>query len=365
MAIRNHNPGGKKAIACAHTIALFNPSRYALRLIALGICLIISSISSQITWATENHRNLTIFYTNDVRGNIDPCGCGNGQLGDISTRAAVLGSLRAQENNVLIVDSGDAFSDESLFNTFDRARRDLIVEAMGYMGYDYLNIGDTELGFGLPVLKNIRDKARFKLLSANILDQTDRRPIFSPYALRQVGNLKVALIGLVTDHLLKRIPPDYLQGLILADPFVTAKAYVSTLRDQSDLVIVIAHLGREGEKELARVVPQIDIIIGGHSGRKLRSPLIIGKTLIMEGGDQGQYVGKLSMKLNEVNEVISYEHELIAVDALHFQANQHVRKLWQNYREKERRGDVYDRRDRRKRLIFSLEEGILKPKAKD
>jgi hypothetical protein len=85
----------------------------------------------------------------------------------------------------------------------------------------------------------------------------------------------------------------------------------------------------------------------------------------MEGGDQGQYVGKLSMKLNEVNEVISYEHELIAVDALHFQANQHVRKLWQNYREKERRGDVYDRRDRRKRLIFSLEEGILKPKAKD
>jgi hypothetical protein len=39
----------------------------------------------------------------------------------------VLRSFLTREKNAIVLDSGDAFSDESLFNTFDRARRDLIV----------------------------------------------------------------------------------------------------------------------------------------------------------------------------------------------------------------------------------------------
>ncbi|MBI1987688.1 MAG: metallophosphatase [Nitrospinae bacterium] len=314
--------------------------------------------------ATETPWTLTILYTNDVQGNLDPCGCAKEQLGDISTRAAILRSLRAREKNAIVVDSGDAFSDESLFNTFDRARRELIVEAMGYMGYDYLNVGDTELGFDLPVLKEIQAKAPFKLLSSNILDRTRREPVFSPYALHPVEGLKVALIGLVTDRPPKRLPPEHLRELLFADPIIAAQGYVSALRDQSDLVVVVAHLGLEREKELARAVPQIDVIIGGHGGQLLQTPLKVGKTLILEGGDQGQYVGKLSLKLNQAKEVVSYEHELVPVDARHFPADRHVQALWQAYKERERKGDIYDRRDRRRSMTFSL-EGPPKPKGRD
>jgi 2',3'-cyclic-nucleotide 2'-phosphodiesterase (5'-nucleotidase family) len=361
MATPNHNLRKKKALRCARIGALPCFFRHALSLSILGICLV---AAAQIVWATDTSRSLTIFYTNDVRGNIDSCGCAKEQLGDISTRAAVLRSFLTREKNAIVLDSGDAFSDESLFNTFDRARRDLIVEAMGNMGYNYLNVGDTELGFDLSVLKDIRDKARFKLLSANILDQSSGNPIFSPYALHPVGDVKVVLIGLVTDRIPKRIPPGHLQGLTFADPIVTARNYVSNLKDQSDLMIVVAHLGLEQEKELAQAVPEIDIIIGGHSGQKLSSPIKIGKTLIMEGGDQGQYVGKLTVKLNEVKGISSYEYELVPVDALRFQADQHVQKLRKAYQEKEKTGNIYDQRDRRKSLTFSL-EGSPKSKEKE
>lgn len=334
---------------------------YVLRSMVLGICLL--AVPPMVR-ATETPWTLTILYTNDVQGNLDPCGCAKEQLGDISTRAAILRSLRAREKNAIVVDSGDAFSDESLFNTFDRARRELIVEAMGYMGYDYLNVGDTELGFDLPVLKEIQAKAPFKLLSSNILDRTRREPVFSPYALHPVEGLKVALIGLVTDRPPKRLPPEHLRELLFADPIIAAQGYVSALRDQSDLVVVVAHLGLEREKELARAVPQIDVIIGGHGGQLLQTPLKVGKTLILEGGDQGQYVGKLSLKLNQAKEVVSYEHELVPVDARHFPADRHIQALWQAYKERERKGDIYDRRDRRRSMTFSL-EGPPKPKGGD
>lgn len=330
---------------------------YALRSMILGICLLAAAPRVE---ATEAPWSLTILYTNDVRGNLDPCGCAKEQLGDVSTRASVLRSLRAREKNAIVVDSGDAFSDGSLFNTFDRARRELIVEAMGHMGYDYLNVGDTELGFDLSVLKEIQEKARFRLLSANILDRTRREPVFSPYALHPIEGLKVALIGLVTDRPPKRLPSEHLRDLLFADPVIAAQGYVSALREQSDLVVVVAHLGLEREKELARAVPQIDVIIGGHGGQLLQTPLKVGKTLILEGGDQGQYVGKLSLKLNQAKEVVSYKHELVPVDARYFPADRHVQTLLQSYKERERKGEIYDRRDRRKSLTFTL-EGAPKP----
>lgn len=350
----------ERATICARALRL----RLSIRVFCctiFGVCLL---ASGWIVGATEAPWSLTILYTNDVQGNLDPCGCSKDQLGEISTRAAVLRSILAQEKNTLVVDSGDAFSDASLFNTFDRARKDLIVEAMEYMGYDYLNVGDTELGFGLPVLRQIQEKARFKLLSANILDKIHRKPIFFPYALQEVGGIKVALIGLVTDDLSKRIPSERIQDLSIADPFAVAQQYVSLLRDQSDLVVVIAHLGLEREKELARTVPLIDVIIGGHSGQKLQNPLKVGKTLVVEGGDQGQYVGKLTLRFNEAKEVTSHEHELIPADSLKFPADRHVQALWRDYQKQEKKGDIYDRQDRRKSLNFSL-EGTPKPKMKD
>ncbi|MBI2877757.1 MAG: bifunctional metallophosphatase/5'-nucleotidase [Candidatus Tectomicrobia bacterium] len=323
-----------------------------LRFMIFGICLL---AAVPMIEATEAPRSLTILYTSNVQGNLDPCGCAKEQLGDIPTRAAVLRSLRAREKNVLVVDSGDAFSDGSLFNTFDRARRDLIVEAMSHMGYNYLNVGDTELGFNRSILQEIQEKARFMLLSANILDRTRREPVFSPYAIHNVGGLKVALIGLVTDRPSKRIPPEHTRDLLFVDPIIAAREYVSALEEQSDLVVVVAHLGLEREKELAQAVPQIDVIIGGHSSELRKTPLKVGKTLILEGGEQGQYVGKLSLKLNPAREVVSYEHELVPVDARHFPADRHIQTLWQAYKEREKKGEIYDRRDRRKSLTFSLE----------
>jgi len=303
----------------------------------------------------QDSPSITLLYTSDMQGNIDPCGCSKNPLGGIGARASLLRLWKTRGNNhALLVDSGDAFASEKLFEAFNKPRRDFLVKVMNYVGYDLLNVGDTEFGFNRTALKELGAQAKFPLVSANIIDKTTGKPFFTPYVIKEMGGLKIAFLGLITTKPSPRIPPHHIYRLLFADPITTARKYVPLVKGQSDLVIVVSHLGLSEDMNLAKGVPDIDIIIGGHDGKVLYDPIKIGKILILQAGDRGQYVGKLTLGFNGQKKISSYRNELIPVDHEIYTPDPYVQGLLKDYLAKERSGKVYSRDDSRKRLILPL-----------
>lgn len=301
--------------------------------------------------------SITILYTSKMQGNIDPCGCSKNRLGQIGARASLLRFWKTNANkHTLLVDSGDAFASERLYEAFNKPRRDFLLKVMNYVGYDLLNVGDTEFGFNKTVLKELRDQANFIFVSANIIDKTTGKPFFTPYVIKEIDRVKIAFLGLITTRLSSRIPHQHIDSLLFADPVATAKKYVPLAKEQSDLIVVISHLGLSADKALAKVVPDIDIIIGGHDGKVLYDPEKIGKVLIMQAGDRGQYVGKLTLEFDGQKGISSYRNELIPVDQDIYTPDPFVQGLLKDYRAKERSGHIHGQDDSRKRLILPFSQ---------
>jgi 2',3'-cyclic-nucleotide 2'-phosphodiesterase/3'-nucleotidase len=197
-------------------------------------------------------------------------------------------SVRAQQPNVLLLDCGDTFQGTPL--AYLAAAKhptepNPTIAAMNAMGYDAMAVGNHEWNFGLRPLWGFKEQAQFPILGANIVSTYhDRKRDFEPYVIRQVGGVRVAILGMVTPAIPRWDPPESRTGYEFRDLISTAKRYVPRLRRKADVVILIVHsgLGRdektgavEGESypeedrvwDVAEQVPGIDVIIYGHSHR--------------------------------------------------------------------------------------------------
>ena len=60
-------------------------------------------------------------------------------------------------------------------------KANLIIEAFNVMGYDAMGIGDDDLSLGKDVLLQVSKKAKFPILSSNVLNEASGRPLFQTY----------------------------------------------------------------------------------------------------------------------------------------------------------------------------------------
>ena len=81
------------------------------------------------------------------------------------------------------------------------------------------------------------------------------------------------------------------------DPISSAAEIVPLLREDSDLVIALTHIGLRRDLELAASVPGIDLVVGGHSHAVLDEPRVVGKTVILQAGSWGRHLGKAEITM--------------------------------------------------------------------
>ena len=205
---------------------------------------------------------------------------------------------RATGTPLLLFDTGDAF----LKNPEDAANAPLaelmtgaMVEGLGKIGYDALNLGRADLVLAPELLRSLVARAAFPLLSANIVDAAGK-PAFKPWIVREAGGLRVGIFGLSGNQ--PQGSPD-LPGrtLVVQDATAAARAAVAALRPAADLVIALTQLGLEGDVALAREVPGIDLILGGSLRQSTPAPRIEGTTLILHSGAKGMQLGRLGLQL--------------------------------------------------------------------
>jgi len=259
---------------------------------------------------------ITILHTNDIHGRLEPFVYRKQQqlTGGLARRASLIKYIESSNENVLTVDAGDFAQGTLFFNIFSGTPD---VNLMSLAGYDVATLGNHEFDKGLQVTKNIVKQAKFPFVCANIrfTEDEELQSLVKPYIIRKQHGLKVAVIGLITENL--KILANNLKNVEIFDPIETTRNIVKKINSDVDLIIVLSHEGILADIKLAKSVPEIDVIIGGHSHTLLKQPKIFNiegdKTLVLQGGEFGVHLGRLDIKVKN-KEVQSYYYDLITVD---------------------------------------------------
>ncbi len=176
---------------------------------------------------------------------------------------------------------------------------ELIVEAYNRMGLDAFNVGAYDLALGVGELLRLVQKARFPVLSAN-LRGTDGRLLFRPYVLRQVGGVRVGVIGLIENDLKRRHIPDA-DRFTVDDPYRAAEWAVAEARAEgAEVVVVITDMMERGCRRLARKGLPIQLIVGSARRNQITLPLQIGQTLVTHLDRGGKCLGQVDLWSGDV-----------------------------------------------------------------
>ncbi|TDO97559.1 bifunctional UDP-sugar hydrolase/5'-nucleotidase UshA [Marinomonas balearica] len=289
--------------------------------LAVAGCSVMSGTSEGPMWEQDKEYNLTILHTNDHHGRFWKNG--KGEYG-MAARKTLIDNIReevALENgNSLLLSGGDINTGVPESDLQD-AEPDF--RGMNMLKYDAMALGNHEFDNPISVLKQQQEWAGFPFLSANILDKETGKPLFDAYKIFQVEDLRVAVVGFTTDDTIRIGNPEYLEGLEIKSPVEVAKTLIPELRKKADIVIAATHMGHyangnyggnaPGDVTLARSVPGIDIIVGGHSQNPLFEPDVQNGTLILQAYEWGKYVGRLDFTFKN-GEIVAPDYRLIPVN---------------------------------------------------
>lgn len=211
----------------------------------------------------------------------------------------------------LLLEAGDSWYGEGEIG--QRTRGKAVVEAMNLLGYDAMTLGELEFHLGLQDLRARMEEAAFPLLAANVVSEDGSRTFAQPYVLREMGGHRVAVLGLVTLEADPVVRATTEGAYHVADPIATVRRYVEGLSPQCDVILVLSHLGVDQDQILAREVPGIDLIVGGHSLKVLQPALQdpTTGTVILQAGYRGEWVGYAKVHLDAQGRVVQFENEVI------------------------------------------------------
>jgi len=236
-------------------------------------------------------REIRILYLNDFHGFALPYSSKSARLaeGGLAYLAGRVDQLRAEKPTLLLA-AGDMIQGNNWANLFSGRSS---IEALNAMKVDALVVGNHEFDFGQAVLNERIAEASFPVLGANVTGIS----ALKPYLLKELDGITVAVIGVVTGDVPQTTHPQNVIGLEFAAPEETVATYVRQLRDKSQVVIVLSHMGFNADRRLAQKVEGIDVIVGGHTHTRVEKPVQTGKTFVVQAFEHGKVLGVLDLKL--------------------------------------------------------------------
>gem|GEM_PF-1354863 len=248
-------------------------------------------------------------------------------MGALDKCSSYIDAVRDSANNpVLAFDAGDF-----LPAIPDSEQAEYIIRALREVGYDAVVVGDQEFLLGKDFFErhfapeNPKPKTPVGCFNEYLSDTAGSKKnslkalIFHNisnfrisklcYQNKNLGNLRIpwSLNGIIEERAFLFFPEDKKGWFQIA----SLKESLSSIpKSSTALIILLSHSGLMTDAEIAKSYPQIDIIIGGHSQNELFEPVIEGKTIIVQAGGFGRYVGRLDVKL-ENGEITDYDYHLV------------------------------------------------------
>ena len=279
-------------------------------LLATG-CLAASPLLSYCRNTDEETEPITILHTNDMHSQLDAFPMDGSKYqgyGGVASRAELIKEIRAKENNVLLLDSGDIIGDNFYQKLYHGEPE---MKAMNAMHYDAITIGDSDFLAGIEnYAKLITRYNKVPVVVCNYdFRYTPLENKTIPYKTFQKGDIKIGVTGVGIDF----------QGLLSKDLYgqmqyldAVEKANETSLilkrKENCDFIICLSHLGdwypdkKMSDDILAKESEVIDVILGGHTHRFFNEPRKYvnkrGKEVVVtQAGWAGIELGRLDYNL--------------------------------------------------------------------
>jgi hypothetical protein len=179
---------------------------------------------------------------------------------------------------VLLADAGGTPGGAALYD-LDKFRAMLRGERL--MGLSAHNLGAAELELGPEFLKQVEAEVPF--VSANA-SPSNGGALAPPYRLCQAGSRRVLVIGVVS-------PQFATPEIQVSDPAAAVLAVLREATAPRDAVLVLAFLPEEELRDLARQVPEVDLLIGGPTPQSI-PPQRSGRSWIAAVANKGKFLAR-------------------------------------------------------------------------
>lgn len=238
---------------------------------------------------------MTVIHTNDTHGRLESGSSDGVGFARIATQVNAVRNDYGKEN-VLVLDAGDTLHGLPLVTA---TQGEPVIKVMNAIGYDAMVPGNHDFNYDQKRLLELASMAKFPIISSNIV-KADGKELLTPYIIKEVAGKKVGIFGLSTPETLYKTHPKNTVGLTFKNSVETAKAMVAELKDKTDMIIALSHLGLDEESTerseiVAAQVEGIDLIVDGHSHTTLPTGKKVGNTMIVQTGDYDKNIGKVDI----------------------------------------------------------------------
>jgi len=291
----------------------------------LGI--IVVSMSILPAYAELSEQEVTIIFTHDLHDNLYPFPIEEGGktslVGGYAKLATAIEEERNKHDNTVLVDAGD-FAMGTLFQTVFSTQAPTL-RMMGEFGYDAVTFGNHEFDFradglakSLLAAKESGDPVPH-IVASNVIYPTDENDVMeaeisqlkdamdaygvTPYQIVERDGIKIGIFGLLGEDAASNAP---MSGVEFENIVEASQKVVEQLKSEEnvDMIIALSHSGTSDQKkvsedeELAEKVPDIDVIVSGHTHTFLEEPIVINDTVIGSTGEYGQNLGVMTLSRN-------------------------------------------------------------------
>ena len=312
--------------------------------------------------AASEEKEVQILFTHDMHSHLDPYKVNKDgaieMVGGFAKLKTMVDEKREEHEATFLVDGGD-FSMGTLYQTiYETEAPELTL--MGRIGYDATTFGNHEFDYRSQGISNMLLAAKANadadptlqlpaLVSANIdweKNTSDDNLLVksametygsTPYTIVERGGIRAGIFGVIGEDADACAPES---GLEFEDIIETSQNVIHDLeKEDVDLIICLSHSGTfddadQSEDELlAQAVPEIDMIVSGHTHTRLDEPLQYGDTYIVSAGCYCENLGEIELTQKEDGRWELKNYELTPL-AAHVKEDSQIQTQLAKYKEK-------------------------------
>lgn len=238
--------------------------------------------------------------------------------GGMTRVATVVKALREENPNTILVDNGDTIQgNSSQIFIDDKENIQPMIVALNALDYETMTLGNHEFNYGVDRLEEIvKDLEDTTILCGNVYKPNGER-LGQPYKIVERDGVRVAIIGMVTPHIVKWDATN-LEGFKVTAPLEEIQKAIEEIKAQklADVMVATVHMGKDGEygndsaAEIAEKCPELAAVIAGHE-HAVREEERVKNIPITEPGTNGQYVSVVDITVDQAKKVEKVSSRLI------------------------------------------------------
>ena len=311
--------------------------------IVAAMTLLVSGIFAVSAGAEEPVTSVDIMFLHDTHSHLNEFATvedGQSQiLGGFAKIKTLINEQKEKNPETLLLDAGDFSMGTLVQVVFEEEASE--IRMLGELGMEATTLGNHEFDYKASGLANMMNNAvaSRETLPAMLVSNVDwdgmqaagltedqqllydafENMDVQDYMVTEKNGVSIAVIGVFGMDALDCVPNCPLE---FREPVEAVTETVAEIKanEDVDMIVCISHSGtwededKSEDEILAKSVPELDLIISGHTHTKLDEPIQHGDTYIVSAGEYGKYLGNLAMTQKDDGRWIMDSYELITVD---------------------------------------------------